>query len=177
MGFGCWVAYSWRTPSDTVVRDGFPDVSLPKTSTEHRGHTCPQCMAEADAGSGLGGSREIGSSGTPRGLYRDGLSGLCRPRVKGAACVARSPVRVTYPFPKDVDEQIVAKARVLNELALARGQSLAQMALAWILRSPAVTSVLIGASRPEQIDQDVAMLQQLEFSSEELRKIEQILAS
>jgi len=77
--------------------------------------------------------------------------------------------------PKDVDERVVAKARALNELARARGQGLAQMALAWVLRSPAVTSVLIGASRVEQIEQDVEMLQRVEFGPEELRKIEEIL--
>jgi len=72
--------------------------------------------------------------------------------------------------------EMTAKLRALNEIAAARGQSLAQMALAWILRLPEITSALIGASRVEQIEQNVAALANLEFSPEELAKIESILA-
>ena len=96
--------------------------------------------------------------------------------LEGIPADSRAARPRAFLRPKDVDEHVVAKARALNDLALARGQSLAQMALAWVLRSPAVTSVLIGASRTEQIDQDVAMLQRLDFSAEELRRIEEILA-
>jgi L-glyceraldehyde 3-phosphate reductase len=67
--------------------------------------------------------------------------------------------------------------RGLNEIAKGRGQTLAQMALAWCLRLPAVTSVLIGASRPAQILDCVKCLERSEFSAEELSKIEGILAS
>ena len=77
--------------------------------------------------------------------------------------------------PQDVDEQRVAKARALNEIARARGQSLTQMALAWVLRDPAVTSALIGTSRVEQVDQDVATVANLAFSAEELARIGQVL--
>jgi L-glyceraldehyde 3-phosphate reductase len=62
----------------------------------------------------------------------------------------------------------------LNEIARQRGQTLAQMALAWNLRHPAVTSVLIGASKVEQIEENVAALQHLEFSEEELKAIDRI---
>ena len=64
----------------------------------------------------------------------------------------------------------------LNETALSRGQSLAQMALAWILRLPAVTSALIGASRVEQIEENVKALDNLAFTEEELGAIERALA-
>jgi L-glyceraldehyde 3-phosphate reductase len=64
--------------------------------------------------------------------------------------------------------------RALNALAAARGQSLAQMALAWILRLPAVTSVLIGASSVVQIEENVAALGKLDFSAEELQAIDAI---
>ncbi|MFC4304902.1 L-glyceraldehyde 3-phosphate reductase [Cohnella boryungensis] len=67
------------------------------------------------------------------------------------------------------------KVRELNNLAEARGQSLAQMALAWVLRGERVTSVLIGASKVEQLDDNVAMLKGLDFSSDELARIETIL--
>jgi L-glyceraldehyde 3-phosphate reductase len=66
--------------------------------------------------------------------------------------------------------------RKLNEIAQNRGQSMAQMALAWVLRKPAVTSSLIGASRVSQVEDSVATLNKLEFSQEELDTIEQILA-
>jgi L-glyceraldehyde 3-phosphate reductase len=69
------------------------------------------------------------------------------------------------------------KVRELNEIAQGRGQSLAQMSLAWVLRGGRVTSALIGASRVEQIDDNVAALSRLDFSDEELSRIESILAA
>ncbi|WP_179413093.1 L-glyceraldehyde 3-phosphate reductase [Mucilaginibacter sp. E4BP6] len=63
----------------------------------------------------------------------------------------------------------------LNELAKQRGQSLAQMALSWILKDPRVTSVLIGASKPEQLADSLKCLDNIVFSKEELEKIESIL--
>ena len=78
--------------------------------------------------------------------------------------------------PKDVDDVRIRKARDLNKLAQQRGQSLAQMALAWVLRSNACTSALIGTSTVEQVDQDVATIANLSFSDAELQKIEAILA-
>jgi len=63
----------------------------------------------------------------------------------------------------------------LNELAKQRGQSLAQMALSWILKDPRVTSVLIGASKPEQLADSLKCLDNIVFSAEELAKIEEIL--
>lgn len=71
-----------------------------------------------------------------------------------------------------LSEQNLAHVRALNEIARSRGQSLAQMALAWTLRDPRVTSALIGASRPEQIVENVAALDNLAFSSEELAAID-----
>ncbi len=64
----------------------------------------------------------------------------------------------------------------LHQLAEERGQTLAQMALAWVLRLPEVTSALIGASKVEQIEDSVAALEKLEFSSDELNRIEEIVA-
>lgn len=69
------------------------------------------------------------------------------------------------------------KIKQLNELAAERGQSLAQMSLAWVLRGGRVTSALIGASRVEQIDDNVAALSRLDFSDGELSRIETILAA
>jgi L-glyceraldehyde 3-phosphate reductase len=77
--------------------------------------------------------------------------------------------------PKDITETKLAKIRQLDVLAKRRGQSLAQMALAWVLRRPTVTSALIGASRVAQIEEGVAALANLGFSAEELAAIEGIL--
>ncbi len=74
-----------------------------------------------------------------------------------------------------VTEEKLAKVRALNELAARRGQSLAQMALAWILRDGDITSVLIGASKPSQILDNIGMLRNMEFSEEERKKIDEIL--
>jgi L-glyceraldehyde 3-phosphate reductase len=75
----------------------------------------------------------------------------------------------------DVNESRLEQVRALNEIAQTRGQSVAQLALAWVLREPCMTSALIGASRVEQIEQNVAALDKLQFSSEELKRIDQIL--
>ena len=68
----------------------------------------------------------------------------------------------------------LAQIEALNKMAGERGQSLAQMALSWILKDEDVTSVLIGASRPEQIIQNVEIVQNTKFTREELKKIDQI---
>lgn len=72
-------------------------------------------------------------------------------------------------------EPAIGKVQKLNELAEQRGQTLAQMALAWILKDERVTSVLIGASSVQQLDDNISMLNQLDFSQEELDLIESIL--
>jgi L-glyceraldehyde 3-phosphate reductase len=69
-----------------------------------------------------------------------------------------------------------SKIRRLNDIASARGQSLAQMALAWVMRGGRVTSVLIGASTPAQIDDCVGAIRSPDFSAEELSKIDAVLA-
>ena len=74
--------------------------------------------------------------------------------------------------PEHLAEVNIARARALAEIARRRGQSLAQLALAWTLRDARVTSALIGASRPEQIVENVAALDNLAFSAEELAEID-----
>ena len=74
-----------------------------------------------------------------------------------------------------ITEEVVAKVKQLNEIAAQRGQTLAQMALAWILRDGDITSVLIGASRPAQILDNVEVIQNTAFSDEERRRIDEIL--
>jgi L-glyceraldehyde 3-phosphate reductase len=76
---------------------------------------------------------------------------------------------------KDVTSEKIEQIEKLNSLAKERGQSLAQMALAWVLRGGHITSALIGASRVSQIEENVAALNNLDFSAEELAKIDEIL--
>ncbi|MCY0386271.1 L-glyceraldehyde 3-phosphate reductase [Robbsia sp. Bb-Pol-6] len=75
--------------------------------------------------------------------------------------------------PGHLSDENIARARALNDIARQRGQSLAQLALAWTLRDPRVTSALIGASRPEQIQENVGALRNLAFTEQELTAIDQ----
>jgi L-glyceraldehyde 3-phosphate reductase len=79
--------------------------------------------------------------------------------------------------PEHVTDAVLAKTHKLDEIAKARGQTLAQMALAWLLSRPAVTTVLIGASRPSQVEDCAGAVTNLHFTSGELAAIEQILAT
>ena len=76
-----------------------------------------------------------------------------------------------------IDEATLSKVRALNDLAAERGQRLAQMALAWVLRDERMTSTLIGASSLEQLDTNLDALDDLSFTDEELGRIDEILGS
>ena len=77
---------------------------------------------------------------------------------------------------KDIGEATLAKVRALNEIAARRGQTLAEMAVAWVLRDPRITSALVGASKVSQVEDNVAALKNLKFSTEELSRIDGVLA-
>jgi L-glyceraldehyde 3-phosphate reductase len=117
---------------------------------------------------------------------------------EGVGCIAFSPLaqglltdkylngippdsRASKPHgflrPEQITEEILKKVRRLNEMAHHRGQTLAQMSLAWVLRNPEVTSVVIGASRVSQVQDAVGMLKHTAFEQAELQQIESILAS
>ena len=89
-----------------------------------------------------------------------------------------SRVRTDGRFLKEaaIVEETLKKVRALNDLASQRGQTLAQMALSWILRDGDITSVLIGASKSSQILDNIGIVHATSFSDEERRKIEEILA-
>ncbi len=76
---------------------------------------------------------------------------------------------------KSISDEYIRKATALNLIASGRGQTLAQMALSWILRDGDITSVLIGASKPDQITDDAGIIHAADFSEEELLKIEAVL--
>ena len=112
---------------------------------------------------------------------------------EGVGCIAFSPLgqglltdRYLDGVPEDsraakgvfmddsfLTEERLEHVRALNEIASGRGQSLAQMAVAWVLRDPRVTSALIGASSVEQLDDTLGALDRLDFSGDELRAIDE----
>jgi L-glyceraldehyde 3-phosphate reductase len=96
--------------------------------------------------------------------------------LNGIPSGSRASKAYSYLKKDDVTERRVNQVRALAGVARARGQSIAQLALAWVLRDSRMTSALIGASRVEQIEQNVAALDNLKFSQDELHKIDEILA-
>ena len=118
--------------------------------------------------------RGIGSavfSPLAQGLLTDRyLNGIPADSRAGGPCVFLNESGVT--------EEILAKVRKLSAIAEARGETMAQLALAWVLENPAVTSVIIGASRPAQIVQNVETIQKhVPLSDEEKAAINAILES
>jgi len=130
-------------------------------------------------------------------FVRDAEAGLLDVLGKdGVGCIPFSPLaqglltnKYLHGIPEDsraakstgflqesqVTDEVIAKIKKLNTLAEKRGQTLAQMALAWLLKDDRVTSVLIGASKPAQLADSLKALDNIDFSSDELEKIEQIL--
>jgi L-glyceraldehyde 3-phosphate reductase len=114
---------------------------------------------------------------------------------EGVGCIAFSPLaqgllsdrylkgipedsRATRNFflkQNDISDATLAKVRSLNEIASERGQTLAEMAVAWVLREGRVTSALVGTSKVSQVNDNVAALKNLKFSAGELRRIDGIL--
>lgn len=96
--------------------------------------------------------------------------------LNGIPADSRAASSGVFLKPGDITEEKLTKVRQLNEIAVSRGQSLAQMALAWLLRDGRMTSVLIGASKPSQIDDCVGAISGPQFSEVELDQIEKILS-
>ncbi|MFC4321664.1 L-glyceraldehyde 3-phosphate reductase [Litchfieldia salsa] len=97
--------------------------------------------------------------------------------LSGVPADSRAAGSSVFLNDSQITEESVSKARKLNEIAVKRGQSLAQMALAWVLREGRITTALIGASKVSQIEENVKALDNLEFSTEELLAIDSILQS
>jgi L-glyceraldehyde 3-phosphate reductase len=125
----------------------------------------PQLLATLEA-EGIG---SIVFSPLAKGLLTDRY-------FKGIPADSRAGHDPRFLRPADITDALLAKTKKLNDLAQLRGQTLAQMALAWVLRHKAVTSALIGASRVSQVDDCVGATRNLNFTSEELAQIEKILA-
>jgi L-glyceraldehyde 3-phosphate reductase len=89
-----------------------------------------------------------------------------------ASSPPRLPAQGKSLDPNSITGENLAPVRALNEIAKGRGQTLAQMALAWVQRDPRMTPTLIGASSVKQLEDNVAAVQCLEFSSDELAEID-----
>ncbi len=124
-------------------------------------------LLEALRDEGIGG---IAFSPLAQGLLTDRY-------LAGIPDDSRAAKPTSFLRPEGVTSERVDKARRLNALAQERGQTLAQMSIAWVLRHPEMTSALIGASRVSQIDDAVGALNHLAFEPAELQSIETILAS
>ena len=96
--------------------------------------------------------------------------------LKGIPADSRAAKPTGFLKTEQVTEERLNQITALNEIAKERGQSLAQMAIAWVLRAGKVTSALIGASRVSQLEDNVKAIENLEFTAEELNKIEDILS-
>ncbi len=96
--------------------------------------------------------------------------------LKGIPAGSRASREGTTVAQRYLSDEQLEKIKQLNQLAEERGQTLAQMAIAWILRRPEVTTVLVGASRVSQLDNSLAALECTGFSEDELKKIDEILA-
>lgn len=96
--------------------------------------------------------------------------------LNGIPTDSRAGKKGTFLRRDSITEEKLAKVKKLNQLASKRGQSLAQMAIAWVLHNPVVSSALIGASKVDQIEDAVGALNNLEFSANELKKIDEIVS-
>ncbi len=122
--------------------------------------------------------RAAGEAGKGLIIFSPLAQGLLTDRYLGGI-PADSRVRTDGRFLKEsnLTEDMLERIRRLQVLAAARGQSLAQMALAWVYHREEVTSVLIGASKPEQIVENIGMLSNTSFTADELEAIDRTLAS
>ena len=125
----------------------------------------PELLATL-AAEGMGG---IVFSPLAKGLLTDRY-------FKGVPDDSRAGHDPRFLRPQDITEALLSRTKQLNELAKSRGQTLAQLALAWVLRHPTVTSALIGASRVSQVEDCVGATRNLKFTPAELMQIDQILA-
>ena len=192
------IFYSHRPDPDTPIEEtmGALDTAVRQGKALYAGISSYSAEQTAAAAKAL---RQLGTPALihqPRysmfdhRIERDKL--LDRLEAEGMGCIVFSPLaqgvltdRYLEGIPTDsraaighflkaeqITETTVARVRALQAIARRRGQTLAQMALAWVLRDPRMTSALIGASRPEQVKDAVGALENLSFSAEELTEIE-----
>jgi L-glyceraldehyde 3-phosphate reductase len=192
------VFYSHRFDPDTPLEETMGALH----TAVHSGRALYAGISSYSAERTAQAARILGEMGTPLLIHQPSYSMLNRwvegglldtLETIGAGCIAFSPLaqgmltdRYLDGIPTDsrmaensslssdlLTEQNLTHIRALNEIAQRRGQSLAQLALAWVARDPRVTSVLIGASSVKQLEQNIAALEHQAFSDEELAKIDE----
>jgi L-glyceraldehyde 3-phosphate reductase len=149
---------------------------LKKQGTPFVIHQVKYSMFQRDFEKGL--SQELETQGKGTIAFSPLAQGMLTDKyLNGIPEDSRAAGASVFLSRNSITEENLKKIAALNEVAKERGQSLAQMALAWVLRDGHVTSALIGASKESQIVDCVAAIKNLEFVKEELDKIEQILNS
>lgn len=118
-------------------------------------------------------------------LGEDGIGGiafsplaqglLTNKYIKGIPEGSRAAKAHGFLQKETITDEVIAKVKALNEIASKRGQSLAQMAIAWLLKDERITSVLVGASSVKQLDQNIKSVENLEFTPSELKEIQKII--
>ena len=118
----------------------------------------------------------LGKNGVGSVVFSPLFQGLLTNKyLQGIPEGSRASKAESYLQSSDITPEKIAKVKSLNEIAESRGQKMAQLALAWVLRDKRVTSVIIGASKVSQIEDAVGILDNMEFTAEELQLIEEIL--
>ncbi|MEP0134130.1 MAG: L-glyceraldehyde 3-phosphate reductase [Eudoraea sp.] len=118
----------------------------------------------------------LGKNGVGSVVFSPLFQGLLTNKyLNGIPEGSRASKAHSYLQSSDITPEKIAKVKRLNEIAESRGQKMAQLALAWVLRDKRVTSVIIGASKVSQIEDAVEILDNMEFTPEELKSIENIL--
>jgi L-glyceraldehyde 3-phosphate reductase len=108
-------------------------------------------------------------------------------KKQGVGCINYSPLAqglftskylngISGRLSKEITQETIYKLNMLNNIAVKRGQTLSQMAISWTLRNPTITSALIGASKPQQIEDNVKSLNNINFSESEISEIDSILS-
>lgn len=163
VGISSYSAAKTREAADLLEAEGVPLLIHQPSYNMFNRWVEPELLDTLeDVGAGM-----IAFTALAQGLltdkYLDGIPANARVNRPGGGSFQRSAL----------SEENLRRVRALNDIAKRRGQSLAQMALAWVLRDPRVTTTLIGASSPDQIRENVGALANLSFSPEELAEIDQ----
>jgi L-glyceraldehyde 3-phosphate reductase len=145
-----------------------PKYSMLERWVEDKNNTLHKSLLEVVEEQGIG---TIAFSPLAQGTLTDKYLNGIPPNSRVGRGLSNGALQLT-----DLGESTLQKVKALNEMAISRGQSLAQMAIAWLLKDKRVTSVLVGASSTTQLSNSIDALKNTRFSGEELTRIETILA-
>lgn len=167
VGISSYSSAQTREAVDICAKNGWPRILIHQPNYSMLNRWIEDKLTSACAATGMG---MITFCPLYQGLLTDKYLG-------GVPDDSRAATTSGLLNDRDLSAETLSVIRELNEIAISRGQTLAQMAISWILRLPQVTSVLIGASRPAQISENCQAVESLEFSEEELARIDQLTTS